>query len=68
MRRLYRSRSKMIGGVCGGFAEYFNVDPVIVRLITAVALFLTCCSVLPIYLIAWVIMPEGPAGFERSEQ
>ena len=32
-RRLYRSRTeKMIAGVCGGIAEYFNIDPTIVRL------------------------------------
>ncbi len=34
MKRLYRSNTeKKIGGVCGGFAEYFDIDPVIVRLI-----------------------------------
>lgn len=64
MKRLYRSRSKVLGGVCGGLAEYLDLDPVVVRLITAVALFITCCTVLPIYLIAWLIMPEGPVGVE----
>ncbi len=64
MKHLYRSRSKVLGGVCGGLAEYLDVDPVVVRLITAIALFFTCCSILPIYLIAWLIMPEGPVGVE----
>ncbi|MBS3150301.1 PspC domain-containing protein [Candidatus Woesearchaeota archaeon] len=33
VKRIYRlSKDKMIGGVCGGFAEYFNIDPTIVRL------------------------------------
>lgn len=60
MKRLYRSRSRVIAGVCGGLAEYLSIDPVVVRLITGILLFLTCCSILPIYLIAWLIMPEGP--------
>jgi phage shock protein C len=64
MRRLYRSRSKVIGGVCGGLAEYLVIDPVIARLIAAIALFFTCCSILPVYLIAWLIMPEEPVGTE----
>ncbi len=36
-RRIYRSRDRKIGGVCGGFAEYFNIDPTIIRLIWAIA-------------------------------
>ena len=35
-KRLYKSRkNKMIGGVCGGLAEYFNMDPTIVRIVAA---------------------------------
>jgi phage shock protein PspC (stress-responsive transcriptional regulator) len=64
MKHLYRSRSKVLGGVCGGLAEYLEIDPVVVRLITAIALFFTCCSILPVYLIAWLIMPERPVGAE----
>ena len=64
MKRLYRSQSKVLGGVCGGLAEYLDVDPVLIRLITAIALFFTCCTILPVYLIAWLIMPERPAGVE----
>jgi len=34
VKRIYRlSKDKMIGGVCGGFAEYFNIDPTIVRIL-----------------------------------
>lgn len=58
-KKLYRSRSdKMICGVCGGLAEYFNVDVTLVRL--AFALFGCTGSGIVAYLIAAVIMPDQP--------
>ncbi len=59
MRRLFRSKKdSMICGVCGGLAEYFNVDPAIVRLAT-VALFLVNPAVMIIlYIVACVVIPE----------
>ncbi|MGE5580711.1 MAG: PspC domain-containing protein [Bacillota bacterium] len=61
-KRLYRSRTKrMISGVCGGIAEYFNVDETIVRL--GVALVAAVTGGVPgivFYFIAAVIMPESP--------
>ncbi|MHB1404404.1 MAG: PspC domain-containing protein [Desulfitobacteriaceae bacterium] len=58
--RLYRSgREKMIGGVCGGLAEYFNVDVTLVRLITLVAFFMGGVGFLA-YLVAWIIVPLNP--------
>ena len=60
-RRLMRSqRNRKIAGVCGGIAEYANLDPTIVRLIwAAVTLFPVTVPIGLIgYLIAWVIMPE----------
>lgn len=57
-KRLYRSKKdKMLGGVCGGIAEYFDVDPTIVRLIW-VLLALTYGTGILAYLIAWIIVPE----------
>jgi phage shock protein PspC (stress-responsive transcriptional regulator) len=36
-KKLYRSRNnRMIAGICGGLAEYFDIDPIIVRLITLI--------------------------------
>lgn len=62
-KRLYRSRSKkMVAGVCGGIAEYFNVDETIVRL--GVALITVATGVIPgilFYFVAAIIMPESPA-------
>lgn len=56
-RRLYRNPGdKILGGVCSGVANYFDIDPVIVRLIFAI-LFLTAGIGLVAYIIAWVIIP-----------
>jgi phage shock protein C len=61
-KRLYRSRDdRMIAGVCGGLAEYFNIDPTIVRL---VLLFLTLWGgggVL-VYVLSWIVIPEQPVS------
>ena len=47
----------MIGGVCGGLAQYLGVDPTVVRLIMALATFVGGMSLF-VYLIMWVIIPE----------
>ncbi len=57
-RRLTLSvNNKMFAGVCGGIAEYFGVDPTLVRL-AAVVLALLGGSGLFIYGVAWIIMPK----------
>ncbi len=67
-KRLYRSESeKMIGGVCGGIAEYFKIDPVIVRLIAVALIFVNGIGLLA-YLIGWVVIPrKSVAGSRWSE-
>lgn len=58
-KRLYRSRTdKKIAGVCGGLANYFNVDPIIFRL--ALALFCLGGAGILMYVIAWIIIPLEP--------
>jgi phage shock protein PspC (stress-responsive transcriptional regulator) len=60
-RRLLRSRSnRVIGGVCGGLGQYFNVDPILFR-IAAVVLTLAGGAGLLAYLAALVLMPSEPA-------
>jgi phage shock protein C len=57
-KKLYRSRKdRKIWGICGGLAEYFDVDPVIVRVIFVASIF---CGTLGIwvYLIMWLLIPE----------
>ncbi len=59
-KRLYRSRrSRMICGVCGGIAEFFNVDPTLIRL-AFILLAPALGSGIIAYLIAAVIIPENP--------
>lgn len=56
-KRLYRSRSdRMIGGVCGGLADYFNIDPVIVRIIAVLLAFANGAGILA-YIILWIVVP-----------
>lgn len=60
-RRLYRSRQdRMIAGVCGGLGQYFNVDPVIVRLIFLLLLF-SGPGILA-YIVLMIVVPERPLG------
>ena len=56
-KRLYRSRDeRMIWGVCGGLAKYFDVDPTLIRLIAVLTLFFACTGIL-IYIILTIIVP-----------
>ena len=72
-KRLFRSRKDgLIAGVCGGLAEYFDVDPSLVRLIFILAIFLGGAG-LVVYLVAWLIVPENPeqsptASFTKHQQ
>ncbi|MFO7166556.1 MAG: PspC domain-containing protein [Chloroflexota bacterium] len=60
--RLTRSTSdRMIAGVCAGLARYFNIDPVIVRLLFVVAVFAGGVSPL-IYVLLWIVMPQEGAA------
>ncbi len=61
VKRLYRSRqNRMLAGICGGVAEYFNIDPSIVRLLAVVGFFVTASVAFWTYLILWVVIPESP--------
>ena len=57
-KKLYRSTTdKMLGGIAGGLAEYFDIDPTLIRLVW-VLFFLVGGSGVLAYIIAWIIMPE----------
>jgi phage shock protein PspC (stress-responsive transcriptional regulator) len=59
-KRLYRSTSdRKIAGVCGGIAEYFDIDSTWVRIIFLILLFLGLFGLL-LYLIFWICAPKGP--------
>ena len=58
-KRLYKGHDKMLCGVCSGIAEYFNLDPTLVRL-GMVALTIWWGSGLIAYIVAAIIIPEPP--------
>ena len=59
-KRLVRPRQgRKIAGVCLGFAEYFDVDVTLVRVVWLIVAIMTCVGFIP-YLIAWIVMPEEP--------
>jgi phage shock protein C len=62
VKRLYRSRkNRVIAGVCGGLGEYFNVDPVIFRILFVILLLPGGFPGLIPYVILWLVVPLRPA-------
>jgi phage shock protein C len=60
-KRLYRSnKNRVLAGICGGLAEYFAIDPSIVRLIAVVGFFATASVFFWAYLLLWIVIPENP--------
>jgi phage shock protein C len=63
-KRVFRSRKdRILGGVCGGIANYFNIDPVLVRILWVIAMFVYGFGFLG-YIVAWIIIPEEPMVFK----
>lgn len=61
MKTLSKSRDKKISGVCGGFAEYFDWDPTLVRVAWAVVSCFAGTGIVA-YIIAAIVMPEREEG------
>lgn len=68
-KKLYRSNTnKTISGVCGGIAEYFNIDPTLVRIGTIILMLATAIFPLLLgYIICIIIIPERPYELEEGE-
>jgi len=59
MKRLYRSKDKILGGVCGGIADHLDIDPSIARILTVLAGVITSFGpIVLVYIIAWIVIPE----------
>ena len=58
-KKLTLSNDKKIGGVCGGIAEYIEIDPTVVRLIYALLTIFTAFSGIIIYLILMLVLPKA---------
>lgn len=67
-RRLYRSRkNRIVAGVAGGLGEYFDIDPVFVRVIFVLATLAGAWGVLA-YIILWIVVPNARFDFELKPQ
>jgi phage shock protein PspC (stress-responsive transcriptional regulator) len=67
-KRLYRDpEEKVLSGVCGGLAAYFNMDPVVVRIIFVVLAFVTTGAAVLAYLILWIAVPNAVTTAQRLE-
>ena len=65
-KRLVRSTTdKKIAGVCAGLADYFDLDPTIIRLVWLLA-FLFAGAGLLAYIILWIALPAGPTGLPTT--
>jgi phage shock protein C len=59
-KRLMRSsRDKKVGGVCAGLADYFDLDPTIVRIVWLLAIFFAGTGLL-VYVVLWIALPLAP--------
>jgi phage shock protein C len=68
-KRLYRSRSnRMIAGVCGGLAEYFVMDPTIVRIIAVICLFIGFFPAVIAYLVMAIVVPLQGSTTKQPEE
>ena len=67
-RRLYRDPEvRVLGGVCGGLGAYFNMDPVILRIIIVILIFATGGGAILAYLILWIAVPKAVNTAQRLE-
>jgi phage shock protein PspC (stress-responsive transcriptional regulator) len=67
-KRLYRDPDdRVLGGVCSGLGAYFNIDPVVVRIIFVLIFFFPIGSSVLIYLILWIVVPKATSTAQRLE-
>jgi phage shock protein PspC (stress-responsive transcriptional regulator) len=61
-KRLVRSTTdKKIAGVCGGLADYFDLDVTIIRICWLLAVLFAGCGILA-YIVLWIVLPAAPTG------
>jgi phage shock protein C len=66
-KKLYRSRTqKMVAGICGGLAEYFEIDVSVVRILWVIGTLLTAGIGVIAYLVMFFIFPESPEEYNRD--
>jgi len=66
-KKLYRSRSqKMVSGVCGGLAEYFEIDVSVVRILWVIGTLMTAGVGVLIYIVMFFVFPEAPEEYNSN--
>ncbi len=67
-RRLYRDpEHRVLGGVSGGLGAYFNMDPVVLRIIFVVLAFITTGAAILAYIVLWIAVPKAVTTAQRLE-
>ena len=67
-KRLYRdTENRVMGGVCSGLSTYFNTDPVFIRIVFVVLVFLGIGISIIVYLILWIVVPKATTTAQRLE-
>ncbi|MDR2926765.1 MAG: PspC domain-containing protein [Cytophagaceae bacterium] len=67
-RRLYRDiESNILGGVCAGIGAYLSIDPVVVRIVFIIFLFLGLGTAIPVYIVLWIVMPAAVTTTQKME-
>ena len=59
MKKLYRSSDRIVAGVCGGIAEYFDIDPTLIRVVYVIlSLFAVAFPGVLLYIILMILIPN----------
>jgi phage shock protein PspC (stress-responsive transcriptional regulator) len=67
-KKFYRNpNDKMFAGLCSGIAAYFDWNVAVVRIITAILIPITSVWIVPVYLIAWLVVPEARTAEQKLE-
>ncbi len=67
-KRLYRDiDNRVLGGVCGGIAAYFNTDPVFIRVLFVILPFLSLGIIIPVYIVLWIVIPAAITTAQKLE-
>ena len=67
-KRLFRDvDSRILGGVCSGIAAYLNMDPVLVRILFVLIMFVGVGVIIPVYIILWIVVPAAITTAQKLE-
>ncbi|HEY3370408.1 MAG TPA: PspC domain-containing protein [Prolixibacteraceae bacterium] len=67
-KRLYRdTENRKLGGVCAGMGTYFNIDPVLIRILFVLLVFIGVGISIIVYLILWIVVPKATTTAHRLE-